>query len=98
MNHTKGQPGSRKTKNPERLCLACRMKSGKRELIRVIRTPDGEVRIDPTGRANGRGAYVCPNPECIGKLRKSGALSRSLKSTVPEEIYEELLHAAKEES
>ena len=91
MNHTKGQPGTNRNKTPERLCMACRVKSGKRELIRIVRTPEKTVMIDRTGKMNGRGAYVCRNPECIAKVRKTGALAKALAVPVPESIFEALM-------
>ena len=65
------------------------MKS-KKELIRIIRTPEGEIRLDETGRMNGRGAYLCRSCECLQKARKSKALERALKVPIPDEIYETL--------
>jgi len=65
------------------------MKS-KKELIRIIRTPEGEIRLDETGRMNGRGAYLCRSCECLQKARKSKALARALKVPIPDEIYETL--------
>ena len=58
----------------------------KGELIRIVRTPEGEILIDPTGKLNGRGAYLCRDPKCLAKAAKSGALARSLKVQVPEEL------------
>lgn len=77
-------------KKPQRTCLGCRVAKNKNELIRVVRTPEGQIKIDLTGRANGRGAYLCRNPECLKKALKSKALSRSLKTEIPEEIGKEL--------
>jgi len=62
----------------------------KKELIRVILTPEGTIETDLTGKKNGRGAYLCPNPECFRKARKTKAIDRSLGVTVPEEIYARL--------
>ena len=61
----------------------------KKELIRVIKTEE-EVLLDTTGRKNGRGAYICANPECLKKARKSKGLERSLKASIPDEVYENL--------
>ena len=77
-----------------RTCLGCRKTSDKGDLLRIVRTPEGQVMADPTGKANGRGAYVCPNEECIRKVLKSGALSRSLKCRIPETIGDQLLRGA----
>ena len=62
----------------------------KLELIRVIKTPEGEVTLDATGRKNGRGAYLCKNEECLKKLRKTKGLERSLKIAIPQEVYDKL--------
>jgi len=65
------------------------MKS-KKEMIRVIRTAEGEFLLDSTGRKNGRGAYICPSKECLEKARKSKGLERSFKQSIPEEVYDAL--------
>ena len=77
-------------KIPQRQCMGCRERKAKRELIRVVRCTDGEVRLDFGGKMNGRGAYICPNPECLKKVRKSRGLDRSLEVTIPEEVYDRL--------
>ena len=77
-------------KIPQRQCMGCRERKPKRELIRVVRCTDGEVRLDFGGKMNGRGAYICPNSECLKKVRKSKALDRSLEVTIPEEVYDRL--------
>ncbi len=77
-------------KKPERQCIGCRESKEKKQLIRIVKTPEGEIQLDRTGRQNGRGAYLCDNPECLKKARKSNSLNRSFKMTVPDEIYEEL--------
>ena len=77
-------------KIPSRQCVGCRESRTKRELIRVIRTPEGQVALDETGRMNGRGAYLCRRVECLQKARRSRGLERSLKVTIPEEIYDRL--------
>ena len=74
-------------KIPQRQCMGCRERKAKRELIRVVRTPDGAVTLDFGGRMNGRGAYLCPNPECLKKAIRSKALDRSLEVEIPEEVY-----------
>ena len=70
--------------------MGCRTTSEKSELIRIVRTPEGGVRIDPTGRMNGRGAYLCRNENCLKRVLKSGALARSLKTPIPGEVAETL--------
>ena len=77
-------------KIPQRQCMGCRERKAKRELIRVVRSPEGEVSLDFGGTQNGRGAYICPNPECLKKAIRSKALDRSLEVTIPEEVYQRL--------
>ena len=77
-------------KLPMRQCLGCREHRPKRELVRLVRTPEGEVRLDCSGKMNGRGAYVCPDPACLARARKSRALERALETAIPPEIYEAL--------
>ena len=76
-------------KVPKRTCVACRESGDKRELLRIVRTPEGEVKIDPTGKQNGRGAYVCKNKECFEKLQKTHALDKAFKMSVGSEFFEE---------
>ena len=77
-------------KIPQRQCLGCREMKPKRELLRVVRSPEGEVTLDSKGKAPGRGAYVCPNAECLKRAVKSKALSRALEVEIPQEIYDSL--------
>ena len=77
-------------KIPLRRCNGCGEMKPKKELIRVILTPQGEIELDVTGTKNGRGAYVCPSSECFAKARKTKAIERSLGVSVPEEIYERI--------
>ncbi|MBO4787877.1 MAG: YlxR family protein [Lachnospiraceae bacterium] len=77
-------------KIPLRRCNGCGEMKPKKELIRVILTPQGEIELDVTGKKNGRGAYVCPSSECFAKARKTKAIERSLGVSVPEEIYERI--------
>ncbi len=77
-------------KIPQRQCMGCRERKAKRELIRVVRSPEGEVSLDFGGKKNGRGAYICPKPECLKKAIRSKALDRSLEVTIPEEVYQRL--------
>ncbi len=77
-------------KIPMRQCSGCREMKPKRELIRVVRSPEGEISIDFKGKKPGRGAYVCPNSECLKKAVKSKALERAFSLPVPEEVYESL--------
>ena len=77
-------------KIPQRQCMGCRERKPKRDMIRIVRTPEGVVSLDFGGKMNGRGAYICPNPECLKKVQKSKALDRSLEVTIPDEVYERL--------
>ena len=77
-------------KIPQRQCMGCRERKPKRELIRVVRGTDGNVSLDFGGKAPGRGAYICPNVECLRKAMKSRSLDRSLEVTIPQEVYERL--------
>ena len=77
-------------KIPQRQCMGCRERKPKRDMIRIVRTPEGVVNLDFGGKMNGRGAYICPNPECLKKVQKSKALDRSLEVTIPDEVYERL--------
>ena len=77
-------------KIPQRQCMGCRERKEKRELIRVVRSPEGTVSLDFRGKAPGRGAYICPDPMCLKKAIRSKALERSLEVAIPEEIYARL--------
>ena len=77
-------------KIPQRQCMGCRERKAKRELIRVVRMTDGTVSLDFSGKVNGRGAYICPDPACLQKAQKAKALERSLEAEVPEQVYERL--------
>lgn len=77
-------------KTPERQCIGCGRRAPKRELIRVVRTPGGEVHVDRTGRANGRGAYLCDDVSCLEKAIRRHSLARALKCEVPGEVSEAL--------
>ncbi|MGI6279427.1 MAG: RNase P modulator RnpM [Acutalibacteraceae bacterium] len=77
-------------KVPMRMCVGCREMKPKRELIRIVRTVDNQIVLDSTGKRNGRGAYICRNPECFKKIKKSNALSRAFMAPVSDDIYERL--------
>lgn len=77
-------------KIPLRQCLGCREMKPKRELIRVVRSPEGEVSLDFNGRKPGRGAYVCPDSECLKKARKARALERAFSAQIPDEVWDAL--------
>ena len=75
---------------PMRQCMSCRERKPKREMLRVVRSPEGTVSLDFRGKAPGRGAYVCPNPECLKKAVRSKALERNLEVPIPPEVLERL--------
>ena len=77
-------------KVPMRMCTACREMKPKRDLIRVVKTSEGEIKLDTTGRLNGRGAYICNSRECFEKARKMNALARAFEMKISEEIYNQL--------
>lgn len=77
-------------KVPLRQCIGCGEMKTKKEMIRVLKTPEGEISLDAAGRKNGRGAYVCPTMECLKKAIKSKGLERSFKMAIPKEVYEAL--------
>jgi len=78
---------------PQRLCVACRQMRPKRELIRVVRTPAREVRVDPTGKASGRGAYVCQSEACAEVAVRDGRLAHALDVSIPGVVADDLLVA-----
>ena len=75
---------------PLRQCIGCGEMKSKKEMIRVIKTAEGEILLDATGRKNGRGAYLCPSMECFKKAVKGRGLERSFKMAIPREVYETL--------
>ena len=78
-------------KIPMRQCVGCREMKAKKELVRVVRSPEGEISLDFRGKAPGRGAYVCPQAECLRRARKAKALERGFDCQIPQEIYDQLL-------
>ncbi len=78
-------------KIPLRKCTGCQEMKSKKDLIRIVRNDEGEFSLDRTGKKPGRGAYICPNSECLIKAQKSKGLERSFKAAVPKEVYEQLL-------
>ena len=75
---------------PVRMCVGCQEMKNKKEMIRVIKTPEGTFMLDATGKKNGRGAYVCPSEECLQLARKNKGLERSFKQAIPAEVYDSL--------
>lgn len=70
--------------------MGCNEKRPKKELIRIVRTPDGEIQLDEKGKISGRGVYICPDVKCFEKARKAKRFERSLEVAIPEQVYEEL--------
>lgn len=77
-------------KIPMRQCVGCNEMKSKKEMMRVLKSTDGSIVLDMTGRKNGRGAYLCMNRECLVKARKNKGLERSFKMSIPREVYENL--------
>lgn len=73
---------------PLRMCTGCGEMKPKKELVRVVKPPEGDICIDRTGKKAGRGAYVCPSPECLKKARKNRRIERSFQCRIPDEIYD----------
>ena len=78
-------------KIPLRKCIGCNESKPKKELIRVVKNKENQINVDLTGKANGRGAYICNDPECFKKVKKNKRLSRALEIGIPDEIYDDLL-------
>ena len=94
-NSKKGQTPP-KNDGPVRTCIGCGAKKEKRELIRIVHTPQDTYRIDGSGRTSGRGAYVCRDPECVRKAQKKGAFQRAFRTAVPQEEIRRILEELKE--
>ena len=77
-------------KIPLRKCLGCNEMKEKKSLIRIVKTAENEIFLDETGKKNGRGAYICPNSDCLSKAIKNKGLERSFKMAIPDEVYENL--------
>ena len=77
-------------KIPMRQCLGCNERKPKGELLRVLRTPEGEILLDFTGKKSGRGAYICRDVKCLKKARKSGRIGKNLECDIPDEVYDRM--------
>lgn len=75
---------------PQRMCVGCRQMKNKKELIRIVRTPEGGVEVDRTGKRAGRGAYICPSQECLEQSIKGKRLQKALEKEIPAEILERI--------
>ena len=84
-------------RKPVRTCIGCGEKKNKDELIRIVRTPEGEVIKDPSGKMNQRGAYICPDSACLVKAAKRHALSRSFRTEIADDVYDRLSSVLGEE-
>lgn len=80
----------KRVKTPMRKCTGCGEMKNKKEMFRILKTPEDEIVLDTTGRKNGRGAYICPSSACLGRAIKCRGLERSLKVAIPETVYKEL--------
>ncbi len=83
-------------KIPLRKCTGCGEMKPKKELVRVVRSPENEISLDLTGKKNGRGAYICRNAECLKKAQKSKRIERSFECVIPDEIFEAMERELKE--
>jgi len=77
-------------KIPLRQCIGCGEMKGKKDMMRVLRTAEGDICLDTTGKKNGRGAYLCKSGDCLKKAVKNKGLERSFKMSIPSEVYESL--------
>ena len=84
-------------KIPMRQCLGCNEHLPKKEMLRVVRSPEGEVTLDFTGKKSGRGAYICPKTTCLKKARKSRRIEHALECSIPEEVYDAMEKAMEEQ-
>ena len=76
--------------SPQRMCVACRQMKDKKELLRIVKTTEGNIELDPTFKKNGRGAYICKSVDCFEKCKKTHALSRAFKCEVPSNVLDDL--------
>lgn len=81
---------TKQKKIPQRQCVGCRTMHDKRDLIRVVKSPEGEISLDSRGKKPGRGAYLCPSADCLAKARKSRALERAFSMAISDEVYSQL--------
>ncbi|NLI60993.1 MAG: YlxR family protein [Clostridiales bacterium] len=86
----------KRRKVPLRMCVGCREMKPKKELVRVVRDPEGEISIDLRGKKAGRGAYICRAPDCLVKTKTNRMLERSFNQKIPDEIYEKLIRQMNE--
>lgn len=84
-------------KIPQRLCVGCQEMKNKKDLLRIVKTPENQIEVDRTGKKSGRGAYICPNRECLEKAVKEKRLERSLKHSISPEVFDSLRQGLGEE-
>lgn len=84
-------------KIPMRKCLGCMEQKPKKELVRIVKSADGDISFDLTGKKNGRGAYICPNVSCLEKAKKAKRIERAFECTIPAEVYEAMESELKNE-
>lgn len=78
------------------MCSGCSERKPKKELVRIVRSPDGDISLDANGKKSGRGAYVCPTGDCLKKARKAKRLERALECQIPQEVYDSLEEAMRQ--
>lgn len=91
------EQNQKQRKIPLRQCLGCNERKPKKELLRVVRTPEGEIELDFNGKRSGRGAYICHDVKCLRKARKSGRISKNLECEIPDEVYDRMEKELSEE-
>lgn len=77
-------------KIPQRMCVGCREMKDKKQLIRIVRSPEGEIDLDPTGKKSGRGAYICPNADCLDQAIKGKRLQKALEADISGEVFDKI--------
>lgn len=83
-------------KQPVRSCIACRMSGGKERFVRIVKTPEGSIEVDLTGKRPGRGTYICPTKECVALALKKKSIEKGLRRQVPEQVVEEIRRIAED--
>ena len=92
------EQNQKQRKIPLRQCLGCNERKPKKELLRVVRTPEGEIELDFNGKRSGRGAYICHDVKCLRKARKSGRIGKNLECEIPDEVYDRMENELSEEA
>lgn len=78
-------------KIPQRMCISCKEMKDKKQLIRIVKNPEGEISLDFTGKKNGRGAYICPSEDCVKKCVKSRLINKAFKCEIDRQVYDKIL-------